>query len=197
LGRAARCGITLDFRKCWIGILCTAVGAPTGALCVRTLQPEALRQLIPWLLIAIAFYLILQPRVGQSETQPRMSPDAFYPIFGVALGFYDGFFGPGTGTFWALAYVLALGLGLQRATAHTKAMNFTSNVASLMVFLAWGQVQLAAGLSMGAGQLLGARLGSRVVIGSGARWIRPAFVTMALLITARLIWQNHRPAGAR
>jgi len=185
----SRAGL-IDFRGSRMGVLCTAAGALGGALSVRSLRPELLRQIIPWLLIAIAAYSLSQPRLGESRAKARMGPGTFHVLFGLGIGFYDGFFGPGTGTFWAMAYVMMLGLDLQRATAHTKLMNFTSNLASLGVFLAWRQVELGAGLAMGLGQIVGARLGSRVVIFRGARWIRPAFVTMALLVTARLLWQN-------
>jgi uncharacterized protein len=104
----------IDFRMCRIGIACTALGAIGGALCVRLVQPALLRQTIPWLLTAIALYLLLQPRIGEHEGRPRMSVATFHVLFGTAIGFYDGVFGPGTGTFWAMAYLLALGLDLQR-----------------------------------------------------------------------------------
>jgi len=180
----------IDFRDCWTGIAFTAVGATAGSLCVRLIHSEILRQTIPWLLIAIAVYLMLQPSIGEGDAHPRLGTGMFHLVFGLTIGFYDGFFGPGTGTFWAMAYVLYLGFNLRRATAHTKVMNFTSNLASLAVFLTAGQVHLGAGACMGLGQVLGARLGSRVVIRKGVRWIRPVFIIMALAITARLLWQN-------
>src|SRR4029434_4443334 len=93
----------------------------------------------------------------------------FHLVFGLLIGFYDGFFGPGTGTFWAMAYVLGLGCNLTRATAHTKVMNFTSNAISLAVFIEAVRVHYGAGLCMGLGQLLGARLGARVDIRQGAQ----------------------------
>jgi len=183
----------IDWRLCLSGIVCTAMGAGLGTWMVaRRVDPEFLRQTIPWLLVGIAIYLLLQPRLGEKVGRPRMASDVFHLVFGLVIGFYDGFFGPGTGTFWAMAYVLALGLDLTRATAHTKVMNFTSNVISLAVFLAAGHVQFVAGLCMGAGQLLGARIGSKVVIRQGVRFIRPLFITVALAVTARLLWQNFR-----
>ena len=111
----------------------------------------------------------------------------FHIVFGLVLGFYDGFFGPGTGSFWAMAYVLLLGFNLTKATAHTKLMNFTSNAASLAMFLMGGKVQLIAGLVMGAGQLLGAWLGAKMVIARGARFIRPIFIAVVLTISVRLL----------
>ncbi len=180
----------IDFSSCRVGILFTLIGATSGTLLVSRLPADLLKQTIPWLLVAIAIYFIFQPKLGEEDRHPRLDSALFHVLFGLGIGFYDGFFGPGTGTFWALAYVLALGFNLTRATAHTKVMNFTSNASSLAVFLIGGHCHLTSGLCMGMGQLLGARLGSRVVIRKGVKLIRPIFILVALGITARLLWQN-------
>ena len=127
-------------------------------------------------------------------TSAKMTPGVFHFVFGLLLGFYDGLLGPGTGSFWAMAYMLCLGLELTRATAHTKLMNFASNVASLVAFVCGGQILFGAGLCMGLGQVLGARLGSKMVIQKGAKWIRPIFLGVVLAITLRLLWQNFAKA---
>jgi uncharacterized membrane protein YfcA len=180
----------IPFHRCRLGVVATIAGAALGSVFVTKLSPEFLRRAIPCLLLAIAIYLIAQPSFGQKAAPPRLGPNRFHLLFGLLLGFYDGFFGPGTGTFWAMAYVLGLGLDLRGATAHTKLMNLTSNVVSLLVFGWAGQAHVGAGLSMGLGQLTGARLGSRVVIHRGAPWIRPILIVVALAITVRLLWQN-------
>ena len=180
----------INFSACKLGILCTLIGATGGTLLVSRLPPNLLKQTIPWLLIAIALYFIFQPKLGAVDRTPRLNATWFHLIFGLGIGFYDGFFGPGTGTFWAMAYLLCLGFNLTRATAHTKVMNFTSNIASLAVFLIAGHCHYGAGFCMGLGQLLGARLGSKAVIRSGAKFIRPVFIAVVLAITARLLWQN-------
>ena len=154
---------------------------------VQRIQPGFLRTIIPFLLIAIAVYFLVRPQLGGADAHPRWQAGTFHITFGLALGFYDGFFGPGTGSFWALAYVLLLGFNLTKATAHTKLMNFTSNAASLVMFLLAGKAHLVAGLVMGVGQLLGARLGARMVIARGARFIRPIFITVVLAISVRLL----------
>jgi uncharacterized membrane protein YfcA len=174
----------------WPGIVATLAGAVAGTLSVRSLDPALLRQMIPWLLLAIAFYVLVQPNLGKTTATPRCHRLVFHCVVGLGLGFYDGFLGPGTGTFWAMAYVLLLGYDLRKATAHTKLMNLSSNVASLAVFLVGGQLHYGAGLCLGAGQLVGARLGSGVVIREGARWIRPLFIAVAVVITLRLLWVN-------
>jgi uncharacterized membrane protein YfcA len=111
----------------------------------------------------------------------------FDALFGLGLGFYDGFFGPGTGTFWTLAYMVGLGFNMTRATGYTKVMNFASNLSSLAFFLLGGKVLFIAGLVMGAGQLIGARIGARLVVARGTRFIRPVFLTVVSLLAIKLL----------
>ena len=183
---------TVRLRDCWYGILWTAVGAALGVWAVQLLDATILKQLIPWLLAAIAIYTLFSPRLGAEDSHARMKPGPFYLLFGLAIGFYDGFFGPGTGSFWTMALMLLLGCSMLRATATTKVMNFTSNFVALVFFFAVGQVRLMEGLVMGAGQFLGARVGSRLVIKRGTAFIRPVFITMVLVLVGRLIYLNFK-----
>jgi uncharacterized membrane protein YfcA len=111
-------------------------------------------------------------------------------LVGVGIGFYDGFFGPGTGSFFALAFVALLGYDLRRATAGTKLLNFASNLAALLVFAAGGHVVWMVGLAMAAGQWAGAWVGAHLVIRHGARLVRPLLVAVSLLLSLRLLVQQ-------
>lgn len=181
---------TVKLGDCTEAILYTALGAGLGTYTVQVLDPAVLRLVIPWLLIAIVLYTLLSPRLGYEDIHPRMKQRSFSLVAGLALGFYDGFFGPGTGSFWVMALMLCLGYNMTRATAHTKVMNFTSNFTSLLMFIAGGAVRWREGLVMGAGQFIGARIGAHMVVTRGTRFIRPVFMTMVLAVTARLIWQS-------
>ncbi|MCW5554097.1 MAG: TSUP family transporter [Verrucomicrobiae bacterium] len=183
----ARAG-TVDLRDCGRGFALSLCGATLGTLAVQQMDPSFLRRLIPLLLIAVAVYSLAHRRLGAEATPPRMSRGGFDWLFGLGLGFYDGFFGPGTGTFWTMAFMLGLGFQMTRATSYTKVMNFGSNVASLVFFLLGGQVLFVAGLVMGAGQLLGARLGSRMVVRRGTEFIRPVFIAVVLALTLKLLY---------
>ncbi len=175
---------------CYTGITFTAIGAASGAIAIQMLDPSFLRKLIPWLLITIVIYTIMTPRLGFDDIHPRMQQGPFFLLVGFTLGFYDGFFGPGTGSFWVMLLIFALGFNMTKATAYTKVMNFTSNIASLIFFIAGGSVLWREGLIMGAGQFIGGRIGAHIVVSKGTRFIRPLFILMVLAITARLIWQN-------
>jgi uncharacterized protein len=183
---------TVKLSDCWIGILWTTVGAALGVWAVQLLDATVLKLLIPWLLAGIALYTLFSPRLGAEDSHARMKSSLFYLLFGISIGFYDGFFGPGTGSFWTMALMMLLGYSMMRATATTKVMNFTSNFVALIFFLSVGQVRFVEGMVMGIGQFLGARVGSRLVIKRGTAFIRPVFITMVLALVGRLIYQNFK-----
>ena len=186
-GHYAHAG-TVDLRDCGRACAMTFLGAALGTLAVRSLDTHFLKVAIPLLLIAVAVYTWRRPQLGQQEREPKMGRGQFDVLFGLLLGFYDGFFGPGAGTFWTMAFVLCLGFNLTRATGYTKAVNFASNACSLLIFLAAGKVDFVAGGSMGLGQLIGARFGSRMVLRGGTSFIRPVFISVVLALTAKLLY---------
>ena len=102
---------------------------------------------------------------------------------------YDGFFGPGTGSFFMMGFVLLAGYGVLKATAHTKMLNFASNIGSLVVFIPSGAMWWAVGLAMAAAQVAGASLGARLAMRVGARLIKPLLVVTSTAMALRLLWQ--------
>jgi len=182
-----------EIRRSW---LLAFLGSLLGAFLVQQLDPAFLKRIIPWLLLSVAIYVWLRPQLGEKDIHPRLSRVKFDFILAFGIGMYDGFLGPGTGTFLALAFMLGLGFNLARATANSKALNWASNIASLLLFLLAQKVWFVAGFTMGAGQWLGARVGSRMVITRGTKFIRPIFLTMVLLITIKMIYDNYfKPAA--
>jgi len=182
---------TVPPRDCTRGFLLSFIGAVLGTLVVQQVDPSFLKRTIPVLLLAVALYTLLRPKLGAEDLHPRMARGAFDLIFGLLIGFYDGFFGPGTGTFWAMAFMLGLGFNMTRATGYSKVMNFASNISSLAFFLAGGYVAFAAGLTMGVGQVLGAKVGARMVITRGTRFIRPIFISVVLVLTIKLLYDAY------
>lgn len=177
----------IDVRRLRIPILLTFIGSASGTLAVQRLGSELLDQIVPSLLIAFALYFLFSPRIGDEDAQHRIGHGLFGLLIGFGVGFYDGFFGPGTGSFFAAAFVLLLGYNLRRATAGTKILNFTSNIASLLFFALAGEVIWQVGLPMGLAQVAGAWVGSHLVIRHGTRLIRPLLVIVSLAISLRLL----------
>jgi len=173
-------------------VACTFTGSAAGALLVQRLDSAALDRLIPLLLIAFALYFLFSPRVSDLDSHRRLGPVAFALIVGFGVGFYDGFFGPGTGTFFAMGYVALLGYNLRRATAHSKLLNFTSNLAALLFFLPGEGIHWSFAAVMAAGQVGGAWIGSHLVLRHGAALVRPMLVLSSILISAKLLADQFR-----
>jgi hypothetical protein len=184
----------VSFKEIWPAIAFTFMGAALGAILVQSLDPGFLRSLVPFLLIASAGYFVFSPRASDIEGHRRIGYPLFGATAGTVIGFYDGFFGPGAGSFFAIAYVTLLGFPITKATAHTKVLNFTSNITSLIFFIAGGHVVWTLGLIMAAGQFVGGRLGSEVVIGRGGAVIKPVLVTVCLVMTAKLLLDQSQSA---
>ncbi|PHS79050.1 MAG: hypothetical protein COB59_03970 [Rhodospirillaceae bacterium] len=173
-----------------LAIAFTAVGAIFGTFLAQRMPPDLLMQVIPFLLIAAALYFSFGPKIGHVDRHHKMEKTPFYAIFGLFLGFYDGFFGPGTGSFWTLAFVAVLGFNMLKATAHTKVVNFTSNFTSFLFFAFSGHVLWVPAAAMALGQLIGARLGANLAMKHGTNLIRPLLVTVSLIITTKLIYDD-------
>lgn len=182
-----RRGGMFRFRELVQGIVCTALGALIGTLTIQALSADLLTYAIPPLLLAVFVYMLCHPQLGREERVPRCRSAIFYLVFGLLLGFYDGAFGPGTGSFWMIAFAFWLGFDLKKATAHTKVMNFTSNIVSLATFLIGGHVVILIGLLMGVAQVGGAWLGSHMVLKRGAGLVRTFFLVVVAVTIARLL----------
>jgi uncharacterized membrane protein YfcA len=187
-----RRGNIVRFRSITRGIVFTALGALAGTLTVTVIPSGLLKHIIPVLLVSVFVYLLCNPRLGDTRRPHRMSPSLFYVIFGCVIGFYDGFFGPGTGSFWTFALVLWLGLDLTEATAQAKVLNFTSNVVAFATFLFGGYIMLSVGITMGIGQVLGALLGSHLVLKRGTRFVRIFFLCVVAATIGKLLWSTYR-----
>ena len=182
----ARKGL-VDWRSNWLSILLIFLAAGTGVIVVQLVSSKALALVIPLLLLAVAVYVLISPRMSDEDAHQRIGARGYSPI-GAVIGFYDGFFGPGTGSFFTTSLVALRGLGLTRATALTKLFNLTSNVAAVLLFAIGGKMFWLLGFSMAAGAMLGGWIGSHTAMRFGAKVIRPLLVILSLGLTARLLW---------
>ncbi|MEC5343625.1 sulfite exporter TauE/SafE family protein [Brenneria populi] len=174
-----------------LAIALTFIGSITGAWLIQQIHADFLRQLLPLLIIGIGLYFLLSPRIGDEDRQHRLSGLPFALIAGGCVGFYDGFFGPGAGSFYALAFVTLSGFNLSKATAHAKVLNFTSNFGGLLFFILGGKVVWMLGLVMLLGQFIGARIGAKMVLSKGQKLIRPMLVMVSAIMSCKLIYDNH------
>jgi uncharacterized membrane protein YfcA len=174
------------------GLYCGA-GAVLGAAAASFVSAEVLRAVLPVLLVAIALYFGLKRGLGDASSRARLSPAIYGMTIVPVIGFYDGILGPGTGSFLMLGFVTLAGYGMLKGTAHTKFLNFSSNIGAFGYFALTGAVLWKIGLVMGLGQFLGAQAGSRLAMKSGARVIRPLLVVVSLVLALKLLADPTNP----
>lgn len=181
----------VDLKAQKLNILMTFIGSTTGALLVQHVKSDVLRQILPLLVIGIGLYFLLMPKLGEEDRQRRLYGLPFALVAGGCVGFYDGFFGPGAGSFYALAFVTLCGYNFAKSTAHAKVLNATSNIGGLLLFIIGGKVVWGTGFIMLAGQFCGARMGSRLVLSKGQKLIRPMIVIVSAVMSAKLLYDSH------
>lgn len=185
---------------CWrIAIpaaLSAAVFSFAGAAAVTWLPRETVRPLVFGLLLLVIIYTLARPSLGQSK-RTAMSPQRerwWALVLGAALGFYDGFFGPGTGSFLIFLLVRFFALDFLRASAVAKIVNLATNAAALAYFIPHGQVLWMLGLVMAVANITGAQIGSHLAIRHGSGFVRWIFLTSAILLLVKFGWDIFAPS---
>lgn len=177
----------VSLRTLIIAIAATFAAAFAGAFVVKQIDISVLQIAVPGALIAIALYFLLSPRLTDHDRHARLRWETFVPVMGAIIGFYDGIFGPGTGSFLTMGFVALFGLGMTRAAGNTKILNLASNLGALALFIPSGDVLWPAAGAMAVGQLIGGRLGALTGIRFGAKLIRPLVVVISLILAAKLL----------
>jgi uncharacterized membrane protein YfcA len=178
----------IELRALWPTMLLAFIGSFAGAFAVKQIDTGILRQLVPVALILIAAYFMFAPRLTDADSHARLRFALFAPVMGATIGFYDGLFGPGTGSFLTMGFVALFGFGVTRAAGNTKMVNLMSNLGSLATFIPAGDVLWTAALAMAAGQVVGGYIGARTGIRFGAKLIRPLVVVISVALALRLLF---------
>lgn len=156
------------------------IGSFLGTIAVQFINTEVLSFVIPAVLLLMVIYFLFAPQPKLGDGICRVSNNTYRKLIVPAIGWYDGMFGPGTGSFFALSGVSLRGYGLIDATAIAKTLNFSTNFASLVVFLIAGKVVWLVGLVMMLGQFLGAWGGSHCLFKIDPKYLRVIVVIMCL-----------------
>lgn len=177
-----------DLRTAVPTALAALGGAAGGAACASLLPKDLFRPLVLVLLVAVAVMVLRNPAMG-SDTRLRFSGHRHAvaaAAVGAAIGFYDGIFGPGTGTFLVFVFVGLLGYAFLEASALAKITNFATNLGALLVFIPAGAPLWGLGLGMGAANVAGAYLGARTAVARGNRFVRVVFLVVVTALVLRL-----------
>lgn len=166
------------------------LGAVTGVNTVLLIDPSILEPIVLFLILGVGIYGLFSKKVGMEENLKTIDKKVMLigGLFAFVMGFYDGFFGPGAGSFIIFGLIKIYGFDFVRASGNAKAMNFTSNIASLLVFAINGRINYLMGIPMAIFMMIGARVGARLAIKKGAAFIKPIFVTMSLAVAGKMIY---------
>jgi uncharacterized membrane protein YfcA len=185
--------VALDGRSLLLASLMAFAGSWAGAEVLTQVSPQYLRMALPGLLLFLLGYTLWNKQLGQAHA-PRYAPrqqTLYMALIGGVVGFYDGFFGPGTGSFLVFLLVRVLGFDFLQASAHSKVLNLSSNLAAV-ILLAWqGHVWWQIGIPLAIANVLGSWLGTRLAMRHGTVFVRYVFmvvVTALALKTARDAW---------
>ncbi|MDQ6600542.1 hypothetical protein E2K98_08335 [Bacillus salipaludis] len=176
----------LDIKSVYKLFPLTFIGSMIGAWTVHLMNPELLKPLMLVMLAAVAIYTIFKKDWGSISSVRKLSFQhmALFIFAIFAIGFYDGFLGPGTGSFLMFAFLM-IGFDFLKAAGNAKFLNFGSNIAALIMFMFLGQVNYAYGIPMGIAQIAGSIVGSRFAIKRGSGYVRALFITVTFLLLAK------------
>ena len=158
--------------------LAALIGSFIGAWVVTVINPDFLRRLLPFVLLAVLLYTLAKKDLGRTHA-PRHSPGRetlLACLIGATIGWYDGFFGPGTGSFFIFLLVRVLGYDFLNASASAKLLNVATNLAAIALFAMKGHVWWHIGLTMAVANVVGSLIGTRLALKHGAGFVRGVFI---------------------
>ncbi len=185
----------INLKENKVMLLTTFAGSVFGGWLLLRSDTKVLGAVLPILLISMGLYFLLSKKVGDVDRKGKISIGLFAVSVAPFLGFYDGFFGPGTGTFMTLGFVALCGYNIARATANAKILNLTSSMSALIYFTVFGEIYWEAGFLMMGGQILGAYIGAKMVLEKGATLIRPVVSAVCFLTSAKLLYNQFNLSG--
>ena len=173
----------------WLSCIgATLVGSILGAVTIRYLDASLIKKAMPLIIFAVAIYLLIPKKHPDPTVSATPAPRLPQTAAGIGMGFYDGFVGPGTGTFWTVIALRIFRQEIVQAAGLARFMNLVSNIAALTAFALLGSVNWQLGLLLGLANIVGGYIGAHSAIRFGAPFIRPAFITLVLLIASRLLY---------
>jgi len=169
----------------------TLIGAFLGAWSVLRVSSAFLSKAVLVLILFVGIYTMFHKSLGMTNNFKGLNSRniSLGCLFALALGFYDGFFGPGTGSFLIFSFIALFGFDFVVASANSKVLNFGSNFAALLIFAWNGKILLYYGIPMAIFMVLGSLVGTKLAIQRGAKLVKPIFITMSFLVAAKLIYQ--------
>lgn len=185
--------VTLPWALIVPAIVAGFVGALLGANAVSTFPAEPLRKALPFVLFFLLLYTFFQPSLGQDHRPAGHSRllQVKGVVFGLVVGFYDGFFGPGTGSFLLFGFVRLFQFDFLHASAATKLVNVATNLAAILMLGGLGKISWTLGFAMMAANIAGSYFGSRLAIQHGSSFVRKAFLFFVSALILKSAWDAY------
>lgn len=167
----------------------SVIGSCIGVLCVLAIDPSFLKSVIIILIVIMVFYSLFNRKLGLVDNYTQHTPHEQLKGqgFSAAIGFYDGFFGPGTGSFLIMMLIHVFKLDFKKAAANGKALNLASNLSALVLFFVNRQIMFSVGIPMAFFMIIGARMGTLFALKKGTRWIKPIFTLVSIALVLKMI----------
>jgi len=168
------------------------IGSMGGASLAAAVPKDFFKPFIVFLLIAVAIYTWLKPELGMNENLKYTHKKrlAIVALIGLLIGFYDGIFGPGTGTFLVFFLVSGIGYAFLKASGTAKLVNISTNAGAILSFQLTGHIWWQLGLLLAFANVTGAIIGSRLAIKGGSPLVRKVFLVVTSLLIARVAWDT-------
>ncbi|MEK6265559.1 MAG: TSUP family transporter [Clostridium sp.] len=167
----------------------TFLGSMLGVRAVLFVDPKVLEGLVLILIMFIGIYTLFSKSLGlEDKFQGLTKKNVIYGIIlAFSLGFYDGFFGPGTGSFLVFGFISIFGFNFLASSANARILNFTSGITALVLFAISGKINYMLGVPVAISMVLGARMGTTIALNKGSKLIKPIFVTMSLAVAVKML----------
>ncbi len=185
--------VQLPWAALWPAALAALIGSGAGAWCVTVADPIILRQALPFVLLAVLIYTLVRRHLGRVHA-PRYqgrTQTAVASAIALIVGAYDGFFGPGTGSFLVFLFVRLLGFDFLHASASAKLLNTVTNASALLLFAYKGHVWWHLAALMAVANVIGSLIGTRMALRHGAPFVRVVFVCVVALLIVKSVWDGY------
>ncbi|MBX2960728.1 MAG: TSUP family transporter [Flavobacteriales bacterium] len=182
--------VKINYKLLLPGIISATLFSFLGAWLITLLDKELIKPIIFVLLVAVFIYTLLKKNIGQYNRQISYNNNSYLysTLVGMVLGFYDGFFGPGTGSFLILIFVTLFGMEFLMASAHAKIINIATNVSALLFFVFSGNIIYKIAIPLAASNMLGAYLGAKIAFKKGNSFIRKFYLIIVLLLIFKFVY---------
>ena len=185
--------VTMPWRSLLPALALAVVGSFLGAWAVTQVSPDGFRKALPFVLMAVFIYTLAKKDMGR-EHAPTLTPNQerwVMGLMGLVIGGYDGFFGPGTGSFFIFAMVRFLGFDFLHASASAKLLNLGSNMAALVLFISTGHIWWHLVVFIAVANVAGSLIGTRLALRHGAGFVRVAFMIVVAALITKTAWDAY------